>query len=389
VPGLDVPKSYGAPAAELGPADVRKSLAPNAPVVLLRVDEDATGKVIGATRHLAWAEPDANADILVQSGEDNGNVVITRQPPGAPVALLIRSAVNFTEGKRYVAVLRNLKDGTGAPIRAATAFRVCRDRLPTLLPPIQQRCEALEQKVFPALKKAGIARDESLYLAWDFTVASTNNQVGRLRAMRDEAFAALAPPLVPTDCTLHVDGNGCTAPGFTVDTVLEGGDVEGGILRQIQGTITVPSFVVPVDPSPLEDPAVQQGMNQIQSQFPEEFAALFEVGGIGQGATAPPNRLFYDPTDAVNPSDPQGGLYGDGLPDSIGTMTTRYMCQIPEVALVRGPAKAGIYGHGLLDSRVAITYDGVDDISREHDTCSVPSTGSASRPAISRTWRPR
>ena len=149
--------------------------------------------------------------------------------------------------------------------------------------------------------------------------------------------------------------------------MLEGGDVEGGILRQIQGTITVPSFVVPVDPSPLEDPAVQQGINQIQSQFPAEFAALFEAGGIGQGVSAPPNRLFYDPTDAVNPSDPQGALYGDGLPDSIGTMTTRYMCQIPEVALVRGPAKAGIYGHGLLDSRVAITYDGVDDISREHD----------------------
>ena len=108
-------------------------------------------------------------------------------------------------------------------------------------------------------------------------------------------------------------------------------------------------------------------MNQIQSQFPDEFAALFEAGGIGQGVSAPPNRLFFDPTDAVNPSDPQGALYGDGLPDSVGTMATRYMCQIPEVALVRGPAKAGIYGHGLLDSRVAITYDGVDDISREHD----------------------
>ncbi len=366
VPGLDVPLTYGAAAAELGPADVRKSLAPNAPVVLLRVDEDATGRVIGAPRHLSWAEPDANADILVQSGEDNGGLIIMRETE-APVALLIRPAVNFTEGKRYVVALRNLKDGGGGPIRAATAFRVCRDRLPTLLPPIQQRCAALESKVFPALKKAGIARDESLYIAWDFTVASTNNQVGRLRAMRDEAFAALAPPLLPTDCTLHVDGNGCAAPGFTVDTVLEAPNVEGGILRQIQGTITVPSFVVPVDPSPLEDPAVQQGMNEIQSQFPESFAALFEVTGIGQGASAPPNRLFYDPTDAVNPSDPQGALYGDGLPDSIGTMTTRYMCQIPEVALTRGPAKAGIYGHGLLDSRVAITYDGVDDISREHD----------------------
>ena len=74
--------------AELGPADVRKSLAPNAPVVLLRVDEDATGKVIGAARHLSWAEPDANADVLVQSGEDNGGLIVMRPSP-APVALLI------------------------------------------------------------------------------------------------------------------------------------------------------------------------------------------------------------------------------------------------------------------------------------------------------------
>jgi hypothetical protein len=367
VPGLDVPLTYGAPAAELGPADVRKSLAPNAPVVVLRVDEDAAGRVVAATRHLSWAEPDANADVLVQSGEDNGGLIVMRPSP-APVALLIRPAVNFSEGKRYVVALRNLKDGRGAPIRAATAFRVCRDRAPTLLPQIQARCAQLEQKVFPALKKAGIARDESLYLAWDFTVASTNNQVGRLRAMRDTAFATLAPPLAPgTDCTLHADGNGCAAPGFTVDTVLTGSDVENGIYRQIQGTITVPSFVLPVDPSPLEDPAIQQAMNQIQSQFPESFSALFEVTGIGQGASAPPNRLFYNPTDAPNPGDPQGSLYGDGLPDSVGTMTTRYMCQIPQVALTRGPAKAGIYGHGLLDSRVAITYDGVDDLSREHD----------------------
>ena len=366
VPGLDLPATYGVPAAELGPADVRKSLAADSPLVVLRVRENASGAVVSVTRHLAWMEPDANANLLVQTGEDQGGLVIP-QPQPQPVALLIRPAVNFDEGARYVVALRNLKDTRGAPIQAPTAFRVCRDRLPTLLPPIQQRCAQLQQKVFPALTKAKIALDGSLYLAWDFTVASTNNQVGRLRAMRDEAFASLAPLLGGADCGVHADGNGCAAPGFTVDEVRSGADVESGIYRQIRGTLTIPSFVVPANPRPGEDPAVQAALAAIEAQFPEAFEALFEVTDIAGSASGPPNRLFFDPSDAINPSDPQGALYGDGLPDSLGTMTRPFLCQIPNVALERGPAKAGIYGHGLLDSRLAITYDGVDDISREHN----------------------
>ena len=43
------------------------------------------------------------------------------------------------------------------------------------------------------------------------------------------------------------------------------------------------------------------------------------------------------------------------------------MCQIPDKAISEGPSRAGIYGHGLLDSHSAITYDGVPDISREYN----------------------
>ncbi len=366
VPDLGLPETYGAPIHRLGVADVRLSLAADSPVQVLRVVEDAQGRVVAATPHLVWAELDATAAVLARTGEDEGNFEI-EYPTDSPVALLIRPAVNFAEGGRYVVVLRDLRDRSGAPIDAPTAFRVCRDRVPTLLPPIQQRCAQLRQRVFPALTAARIPLDDSLYLAWDFTVASTESQVARVRAMRDEAFASLAPLVGGADCTRHVDGNGCAAPAFTVDEVRVAPDVEAGIYRQIHGTLTVPSFVVPVDPSPLEDPTIQLALADLEAQFPDEFADLFEAGDIGSGASAPPNRLFFDPTDAPNPADPQGSLYGDGLPDSLGTMQRPFMCQIPDAALVRGPARAGIYGHGLLDRRVAITYDGVDDISREHN----------------------
>ena len=364
VPHVSLPASYGAIDAELGVADLAKSLDADAPVLLLRVEQDASGAIVAATRHLAWAERDRNAGIVVQSGEDNGGVVVDN-PGETPIALLIRPGVNFEEGARYVVALRDLRDSDGRRIPASTAFRVCRDRLGSALPAVQQRCDALEETVFPALALADVERDETLQLAWDFTVASTNSQIGRLRHMRDVAFATLAGGAA-TDCTAHVDDSHCLAPGFTVEEVLTGGDVEGGIFRQIHGTLTVPSFVTPLDPSPAEDPAIQAVLSQLENEFPEEFEALFEGGDIATSLSLPPNRLFYAP-DEINPNDPRSLLYGDGLPDSLGTMTRPFMCQIPDVATAADPATAGIYGHGLLDRRHAITYDGVDDISREHN----------------------
>jgi hypothetical protein len=59
------------------------------------------------------------------------------------------------------------------------------------------------------LEAAGVARDD-LYLAWDFTVASSEGLTGDALAMRDAAFATLsadgAPPFTVTEVT--------RAPGY-------------------------------------------------------------------------------------------------------------------------------------------------------------------------------
>src|SRR3546814_8971295 len=60
------------------------------------------------------------------------------------------------------------------------------------------------EALFAKLGKAGIARD-SLYLAWDFTVASERNISERALHIRDEAFAKL----------------GDAAPTYTIDTVTD------------------------------------------------------------------------------------------------------------------------------------------------------------------------
>ena len=46
------------------------------------------------------------------------------------------------------------------------------------------------ERLFATLQRAGIARN-SLYLAWDFTVASERNLSERALSIRDDAFAAL------------------------------------------------------------------------------------------------------------------------------------------------------------------------------------------------------
>lgn len=393
VPELSLTATYGLPEAQIGIVNPGLSLSPQAPVLVLEVPE---GPQQQPTPHLVSSELDVTAGTLLQShGEFQGIPLppFTIPSPNPRSALLIRPATNFKEGRRYVVVLRDLKDADGNRLVAPPAFRACRDHHGFALPPLTQRCEALDRDVFPVLEAAGIARDSRVYLAWDFTVASTQSQIGRLRHMRDDAFKTLAQAS-GEDCLRHRDDAACAAPSFTVDAVTA--DPRDGIVKRIEGTITVPSYVVPVDPSPLEEyPQLSQLLNRLCDPLPDAVAdpldpacdLLETVSGIVASGSLPPNRLYYAPTggtpDPANLDDPLGLRYGDGLPDRLplgGTMTTRYLCQVPAQATPDHPARAGVYGHGLLDSRAAVNYDGVPDLSREFNYlfCAVDWFGFAS-----------
>ncbi len=166
--------------------DIGASLAPDAPIVLL---DAKTGR-----RHPYWAELDGQAT----GGE---------QP-----LLIIRPAVNFTEGHRYVVGLRNLRDHAGARIPAGAAF--------------QAKVAAAGRKgpIFGPLSHAGV-RTKDLYLAWTFTVASTRNDTARMLHIRDDAFASLKGG----------------APVFTVGAVTD--HVSDKVARRITGTFTVPNYL--------------------------------------------------------------------------------------------------------------------------------------------------
>ena len=172
-------------------ANLAASLGKHSPVVVFNA---RTGK-----RHPVWAELDSNAT-------SDANRV-----------LIIRPAKNFTEGQRYVVVLRHLKDASGKPIkRKATGARA----------------------LAASLRKAGVPGRGGIYRAWSFTVASERSLAGRMLHIRDDAFRQLGDRNL---ADLKVAGN---APSFTIDTVTDLTPAEDDrIARRVDGTMTVPCYL--------------------------------------------------------------------------------------------------------------------------------------------------
>ncbi len=212
VPGLDNQAAFGRTGL-VGEGDMSRTYAADQSAVLIDAE---TGQ-----RQLIWAELDSTAT------EDRFR------------NLIIRVGKNLVNGKRYIVALRNLKGADGKALGAPAGFRLYRDNRRTTNKTIEGR-RAHFEKVFKSLGKAGIKRN-SLYIAWDFTVASTENVTGRMLSIRDRAFAELGDH----DLT---DGSiaGTQAPEFTVTSDLTdlapvGDGVEN--IRTITGTFKVPCFL--------------------------------------------------------------------------------------------------------------------------------------------------
>jgi hypothetical protein len=131
--------------------------------------------------------------------------------------LLVRPAKNFTEGQRYVVVLRKLKNASGGAIK-----------------PVKH---GVARGLGGELRKAGIKR-KGIYRAWSFTVASEHSLAGRMLHIRDDAFRALGDRNLRD---LKVAGK---APQFTITGVTNFTPAQDArIAREVFGTITVPCYL--------------------------------------------------------------------------------------------------------------------------------------------------
>lgn len=261
VPGLDPATSGLAPVTDIG-----RSLAPDAPIVI--VDE------ITGARWPYWAETDAN------------------DPRHR--ALLVHPARDFLDGHHYAVGIRNLRSADGAAIPAPGPFARIRGHHLPKQDPLAERQRELKP-VFQTLRRSGV-RTSDLYLAWDFTVASTASLTGDLTSIRDNAFARL----------------GSAAPAYTVTSVTDPSPTQDpNIARVVDGTIQLPSY--------LSQPGGPTG-------------SVFNRGPDGRPAQIPGNiqtasfRCEIPRAAWTKPS--QAALYGHGLLGSrneVGSANVRAM----------------------------------------------------------------
>jgi hypothetical protein len=197
--------------------------------------------------------------------------------------------------------LRNLKDANGETIVAGDAFRGYRDGT------ADDDRSAHMDWIFSRLKKAGIKRNENLFLAWDFTVASERNLTERMLHIRDDAFAQLGDTNLKD---LKIEGD---APQFTVTRV----EQADGLARRVTGYFKAPCYI--------STPTCQPG------------------GGF-----------VYKPG-TNEPLQVPGNTY-----------TARFVCNIPQVAL-ETPGTASLYGHGLFGSTGEVGQSQLKAFGNAHD----------------------
>ena len=150
-------------------------------------------------------------------------------------ALEIHPAVNFASGHRYIVAIRHVKNAAGKKIEAPAAFRYYRDEVASKQGPINARRKHFKG-IFSKLKKAGVRR-ESLYLAWDFTVATDMNNA-RPRCWR----CATTPSPSSATRTSPTGSSRAASPSFEVES--SEAEDEGKFPR-VKGTYGVPCYLFP------------------------------------------------------------------------------------------------------------------------------------------------
>jgi hypothetical protein len=200
--------------------------------------------------------------------------------------LLIRPAKNFTEGERYVVVLRDLKDASGATIK--------------------RKHHGLGRGLRAALRRAGIKR-RGIYRAWSFTVASERSLAGRMLHIRNDAFAQLGDRNLRD---LKVAGK---APKFTIDKVTNlTAAQDSDIARQVDGTMTVPCYLTTACAPGGEFTFDKRGLPQRHGTTTATFTC----------------RIPRSALDPANPPKARPSLYGHGLlgdPDEVNAGNVRDM----------------------------------------------------------------
>jgi hypothetical protein len=263
--------------------------------------------------------------------------------------LMIHPARNLVDGHRYIVALRALRTDSGALAQPSAAFETYveddlahTDTAPSTtigplslpLPGPDPRASHF-RRIFDDLAEAGwtISTDPSqLYLAWDFTTASTQNVTGRLLAIRDDAFEQLGE----TKAEIDAGQDTGSAPAFSVSSVTNFTTQQNPLVaREIQGSFTVPCYIAPTCSPPIK-------CKDITSASPFD------------DCPSPGSFYYSDPTDPdADPSQVPGQTY-----------TADFICVAGRNAFeAKEPLRPVEYGHGLFGSDTEVTVSPQEEMA--------------------------
>lgn len=324
VPGLTDKQAFQR-SGIAGVTDIGAYLDPKQPVVVI---DAATGK-----RWPVWSELD-----------------VTAGSPGS-TDLLIHPAVNFREDTRYIVALRYLRRSDGSTIDAPGSFaRYLHGHVSR-----HDRRGPHMRELLSELGHAGIGR-RGMYLAWDFTVASSRSLTGRMLSMRNHSYARLGD----TDLSdLRTTGHAPPAKVVKVENRSAADDPD--IARQVTLDVTVPCYIWPscsLTGSAVKDITLPK---PIADKLP-----ISALQGVGVG-----RFLLSDPRDP----------YAVPLRNPID-FHAQVICDIPRQALDgKHPVKVrpSLYGHGLFGSADEVNAHNVRQMAHRHGVmfCGTDWTGMA------------
>jgi hypothetical protein len=311
---LAMPRNASGAPIEVAPYNTGDGFSPGS-VITLKIPGIETVADVNATRAAPINHPARykaiNAPILVIDASTGKRwpiwVEIDSTVEANKANVEIHPAVNFTSGHRYIVALRNLVNAKKEQLQAPGGFRVYRDNLPSSEEKVNARRPHFEE-LFSKLEAAGVQRS-SLYLAWDFTVASDQNNAGRELFMRNTAFSALGDNNLANGI---VEGS---SPTFSVTSV-ENEPNPGEIARRVKGDFVVPCFLFP--------------------------------------SCAPGGTMVLSP---------------QGTPIENGVWSANFDCIIPAVATTGAAetARPSLYGHGLFGEAKEVASDPQRSLSQRHD----------------------
>lgn len=313
VPGLDTPAAFNN-TNFVGLEDLSDYTRADQPVLLIDADS--------GERQAIWAEIDANPTSVDPNGSDPGG--INANPTNTePVNLIVRPAKNLEHGKRYIIAFRNLKNASNGAIEAPLGFRVYRDDLPTKQNIVENRRPHMESIINDLTSKAGVDRS-SLYMAWDFTVASAESVTGRAVTIRDDAFARLG------DTNLADRKIAGDSPEVDVLAWCDASDTGAATCGNNYPGRTAADF----NPNnPITSPVPGGNEQRTVTGYIRNVPCYLNSANCAPGGTFEFNAN------------------GELTWDASSTVDVPFLCTIPRSVVDGGtvtPGGSGVYGHGLL-----------------------------------------